>query len=109
MNRKKGSDRPRSVTTEESTDLTEELIWSLEEATHTHLAPRKIAEETGISRSSISQFKRLKTPEMSDGSRNRRYARAIALAEKFERNSRMIEKRVRQDEKDFTTDFPINL
>ena len=46
---------------------------------------------------------------MSDGSRNRRYTRAIALAEKFERNSRMIEKRVRQDEKDFTTDFPINL
>ena len=54
MNRKKGSGRPRSVTTEENTDLIEELICSLEEATHTHLAPRKIAEQTGISRSSIS-------------------------------------------------------
>ena len=45
---------------------------------------------------------------MSDGSRNRRYAHAIALAEKFEHNSHMIEKRLWQNEKDFTTDFPIN-
>ena len=46
---------------------------------------------------------------MSDGCRNRRYARAIALAEKFERNTRMIEKTVWQDEKDFTLDVPVNL
>ena len=118
MNRKEGSGRPRSVTTEENTDLIEELICSQEEAPHTHLAPRKIAEQTGISRSSIRrmikrrnfrQFKRVKTPEMNDGCRNRRYARAIALAEKFERNTRMIEKTVWQDEKDFTLDVPVNL
>ena len=54
MNRKEGSGRPRSVTTEENTDLIEELICSPEEAPpHTHLAPRKIAAPTGISRSSI--------------------------------------------------------
>ena len=46
---------------------------------------------------------------MNDGCRNRRYARAIALAEKFERNSRMVEKTVWQDEKDFTLDVPLNL
>ena len=46
---------------------------------------------------------------MNDGCRNRRYARAIALAEKFERNTRMIEKTVWQDEKDFTLDVPVNL
>ena len=109
MNRKKGSGRPRSVRTEENTDLIEELICSLEEATHTHVAPRKIAEQTGISRSSISQFKRLKTPEVSDGCSNRRHTRAITLAEKFECKSHMIEKRVWQDEKDFTVDFPVNL
>ena len=118
MNRKEGSGRPRSVTTEENTDLIEELICSQEEAPHTHLAPRKIAEQTGISRSSIRrmikrrnfrQFKRVKTPEMNDGCRNRRYARAIALAEKFERNTRMIEKTVWQDEKDFTRDVPVNV
>ena len=118
MNRKESSGQPRSVTTEENTDLIEELICSQEEAPHTHLAPRKIAEQTGISRSSIRrmikrrnfrQFKRVKTPEMNDGCRNRRYARAIALAEKFERNTRMIEKTVWQDEKDFTLDVPVNL
>ena len=81
MNRKEHSGRPRSVTTEENTDLTEELICSLEDAPYTNLAPRKIAEQTGISRSSITriikkrnfrQFKRVKTPQMSDGCRNRR-------------------------------------
>ena len=41
--------------------------------------------------------------------RNRRYARAITLAEKFERNTRMTEKTVWQDEKDFTRDVPVNL
>ena len=46
---------------------------------------------------------------MNDGSRNRSYARAIALAEKFERNDRMIEKTVWQDEKCFTLDVPVNL
>ena len=54
MNRKEGSGRSRSVTTEENTDLIEELTCSPEEAPpHTHLAPRKIAAPTGISRSSI--------------------------------------------------------
>ena len=61
--------------------------------------PRQIAEQTGISCSSIKrmikrrnfgQFNRVKTAEMNDGCCNRRYARAIALAEKFERNTRMI-------------------
>ena len=71
MNRK-GSGRPRSVATEENTVLIEELICSQEEAPHKHLAPRKIAEQTGVSRLSIRriikrnfrQFKRVKTPEI---------------------------------------------
>ena len=37
------------------------------------------------------------------------YARAIALAEKFEYNTRMTEKTVWQDEKYFTLDVPGNL
>ena len=41
MNRKGGSGRPRSITTEENTDLIEELICSQEEAPHTHLATRE--------------------------------------------------------------------
>ena len=45
MNRKEGSGRPWSVTTEKNTDLIEELICSQEEALHTHLAPCKIAKK----------------------------------------------------------------
>ena len=76
MNRKEGSGQPMSVTIEENTELIEELICSQEEAPHTHLAPRQIAEQTGVSRSSIRrmikeinfrQFKRVKTPKMNDG------------------------------------------
>ena len=50
MNRKEGYVRPRSVTTEVNTDLIEELICSQEKAPHTHLTPRKIVDQTGISR-----------------------------------------------------------
>ena len=39
---------------------------------------------------------------------NRRYARAVALTEKFEPTTRMIEKTVWQNEKDFTLDAPVN-
>ena len=71
MNRKVGSGQPRSVTTEENTNLIKELICSQEEAPHTHLAPREIAKQTGIGHSSIRrmikrrnfcQLKRVKTP-----------------------------------------------
>ena len=44
------------MTTEETTDLIEELIFSQEEAPHTHLVHRKIEEQTGISRSSIRRM-----------------------------------------------------
>ena len=57
-----------------------------------------------IKRKNFRQFRRVKTPEMNDGCRNRSYARATALAEKFERNTRMTEKAVWQDEKGFTVD-----
>ena len=46
---------------------------------------------------------------MNDGCCSRKYPRAIALAEKFERSTRMIEKTVWQDEKGFTFDVPGNL
>ena len=46
---------------------------------------------------------------MNHGCRNRRYACAITLAQKFEDNTCMIEKTVWQDEKDFTLDVSVNL
>ena len=56
MNRKEGSGVPRSVATEENTNLIEELICSEEEVPHTLLALRKIAEQTRISSSSIGRM-----------------------------------------------------
>ena len=46
---------------------------------------------------------------MNDRCCNRRYDCTIALAEKFEHNTRMTEKSVWQDEKDFTLDVSVNL
>ena len=56
INRKEGSGQPRSVTTEENTDLIKELICPQEEALYTCLGPHKIAEKTGISRFSIRRM-----------------------------------------------------
>ena len=56
INRKEGSGRPRSVTTEKNTDLIEELIFPQKEAPRTRLGPRKIVEQTGISRLSIRRL-----------------------------------------------------
>ena len=56
INRKEGSGQPRSVTTEENTDLIKELVCPQEEALYTRLGPHKIAEKTGISRFSIRRM-----------------------------------------------------
>ena len=113
-----GSWWPRTVSTEGNMDLIEELVCTQEERPHIHLAPRKTAEQTEISRYSIrrivkkgnlKQFQCLKTPQMSEGSRNRRETRAGFLRERFESNIRMIEKMVWQDEKNFSPERPVNL
>ena len=117
MDRKKGSGRPVTVSTEENQELVEDLICSQEEQPHSHQAPRKIEETTGISRTSvrrivkskkISPFKRVKTPQMNGGTRKRRADRAGALADRYAQNKRMIEKTVWQDEKDFPLHVPVN-
>ena len=51
MERKKGSGRPTTATTEENADATEDLICSQEEQPGTHVAPRAIKRRLGISRS----------------------------------------------------------
>ena len=43
-------------------DLIEEMVCSQGEQPHTHLATRKIAEQTGISRSSIRRMVKKKKP-----------------------------------------------
>ena len=61
-----------------------------------------------IKRSKINQFKRVKTPQMDDGARERRVNRASALVQKFGKNVRMIERAVFQDESDFPLQIPMN-
>ena len=58
----------------------------------------------------LKQFKRLETPKMDEGTRNRGgTTRASSLRERFENNIRMIEKIVWQGEKDVTPEVPVNL
>ena len=116
MNRKPGSGRPRTVTTPENEEIVEQLICSQEDSPGTHKSPREIEKMTGIKRASVrrmvkrngwKQYKRIKTPRVSEGTRKRRTERSGALAERFS-NKRSVEKCVFQDEKDFTLDVPIN-
>ena len=71
INRKEGSGRPRSVTTEKNTDLIEELICPQKEAPRTWLGPRKIAEQTGISRLSIRRMIKKKLSPIQKGKNSR--------------------------------------
>ena len=77
------------------------LICSQEESPGTHKSPQEIAPMIGISRSSVKRlvkrrgyklFKRLKTPRMSETTRQRRIERSGRLADCFEKkNPRLIE------------------
>ena len=117
MKRQKGSGRQVTATTQENQEAVEELICSQEEQPGTHLSPRNIAQELNVSHSSvcrmvkrkgIKQFKRIKTPQMNEGTRTRRVERATGLLEKFEKNPRIIERAVFQDESDFPLEIPLN-
>ena len=103
LDRRHGSGQPRIVSMEENMDLIKDLVCSQEERPHTHLAPRKIAEQKGISWSSIqgkvkkrnlTQSQHLKTPQMSEGTWNRRETCAGSLRERFESNISLIQKTV---------------
>ena len=56
MDRRPGSGRPVTVTTEENEELVGDLICSQEENPGTHLSPRKIEKVTGISRTSVRRM-----------------------------------------------------
>ena len=89
MDRRPGSGRPVTVTTEENEELVGDLICSQEENLGTHLSPREIEKVTSISRTSVrrmikrrglKQFKTVKTPKMSSATQQRRTKRAGTLA-----------------------------
>ena len=113
-----GSGRLITVTTNENAELVEELICLQEDFPGTHKCPREIARNVGISRSlvrrlvkrrTLNQLKRKKTSHMNNGTRERRTIRSGNLAERFDRNPRLVEKFAYQDEKDFTLEVPTNI
>ena len=118
MKRRTGSGRPITVTTDESAELVEELICSQEDFPGTHKSPQEIARNVGISRSSarrlvkrrkMNQFKRMKTPHVNNGTRDRGTIRSGNMAERFDHNPRLVEKLACQDEKYFTLEIPANI
>ena len=117
MKRRTDSGRPITATTDENAELVEELICSQEDFPGTQKSPREIVRNVGISTSSvirlvkrrkINQFKRMKTPNMNNGRRDRRIIRSGNLAERFDRNRRLVEKFAYHDEKDFMLEVPTN-
>ena len=113
-----GSGRLITVTTNENAELVEELICLQEDFPGTHKCPREIARNVGISRSlvrrlvkrrTLNQLKRKKTSHMNNGTRERRTIRSGNLAERFDRNPRLVEKFAYQDEKDFALQVPTNI
>ena len=116
MKRRPGSGRPKSATTPKNEEIAEQIICSQDESPGIHMSPREIDKNTGIKRSSTikmvkknswKQFKWIKTPRMSEGTKKQRTERAGALAERFS-NKTSVEKCVWQDEKDFTLEVPLN-
>ena len=56
MDRRAGSGRQRTTNTEENENLIENLIRSQEDNPGSHMSPRKIEKNTGISRNSVRQM-----------------------------------------------------
>ena len=109
MKRRIDSGWPITATTNEKSELVEELICSQENIPETHKSSREIARNVGISRSSvgrlvkrrkINQFKKMKTPHINNGTRDWRTITSENLAECFIRNPRLVEKFAYQDEKE---------
>ena len=113
--RKKGSGRPITATTEENADLVEEPICSQEEQPGSHSSLRQIAPQLSIGTTSVLRivrkrklrcYKRMRTPQLTDGCRKRRTERAAKLSRRFTVHS--LPRLVFQDEKDFTLQVKTN-
>jgi transposase len=115
--RKPGSGRPITASTDENVAAVEDLILSQEDAPSSHVPPRKIAKGLGISRSTVLRIrkkiqlnvsKRLKSTKVSNAARLRRQERSQKLAQRFSKDKRACERLVFQDEKDFPLQVPVN-
>ena len=109
--RREGSGRPVTATTEENASIFEEQ----EDEPGTRNSIRQIAPRILISKSSVHRlvkkknihcYKRLKTPQMNSACRKRRAELARKLLQRFSIHS--LPRLVFQDEKDFSLQVPTN-
>lgn len=115
FDRKKGSGRPITATSDENQQLVEDLVLSQESEPGTHLSTRKVARRIGISNSSVSNIlkkkglksvKRFVTPNMKPCTKQHRFEKSKRLVNRF--SNSQVRKMVFQDEKDFTLEVPLN-
>ena len=114
--RRKGSGRPKSVSTDENVEMVGELIASQEDAPGTHLSQRRIAKRLKMSRSCVRKiikgqlkwkpFKRIKTSRKSESVKEKRKTRARRLLDRF--TTLQVRNIIFTDEKDFPLEIPLN-
>ena len=113
--RRKGSGRPVTATTEENASIFEELVCSQEDEPGTHNSIRQITPQISISKSSVHClvkkknlhcYKRLKTPQMNSACHKRRAELAGKLLQNFSIHS--LPWLMFQDEKDFSLQVTTN-
>ena len=111
-----GSSRKHTITIEENENFIENLICSQEDNTVSHITPRKVEKKnTSLSRTSVKKYekwKRIKAVQAFEDNHDefrcagKTSKKRRAFGDRF-RKSRSVEKYVRQDEKDFTLDVPL--
>lgn len=113
--RKKGSGRPCTATTEENQQQVGEMIASQEECPGTHQSQRQIAAQLQVSRRSVQRmttniglkaFKRIRVSRRSTDVRAKRKTRCRNLYRKY--SNEEVKKIVFTDEKDFTLEVARN-
>ena len=112
--RRKGSCRPVTTTTEENASIFEELVCSREDEPDTHNSMGQIAPRISISKSSVHRlvkekdlhcYKCLKIPQMNSACRKRRAERAGKLLQRFSIHSLL--RFILQDEKAFPLKYQL--
>ena len=112
--RRKGSCRPVTTTTEENASIFEELVCSREDEPDTHNSMGQITPRISISKSSVHRlvkekdlhcYKCLKTPQMNSACRKRRAERAGKLLQRFSIHSLL--RFILQDEKAFPLKYQL--
>src|SRR5260221_586554 len=115
--RKNGSGRPRSSSTQQNVAIVNEMAMSQEDAPGTHRSVRQIAQETSIAKSTVHKiihrdlnlqcFKKKRAQELTEANKQTRLVRAKQLLKKYP--ERLVNFIWFTDEKLFTVAPAVNL